>query len=178
MTVRKAVASDRDRVVILLRDSREGAGFHDPAGLTGFTFPFDPAYASRLFDLHLSHAQALCLVLDIEGRAQGVLMAWASEHPFGPVKLARETVWWIDPAHRGRSAIQMLDAYEAWAFKEAGCQFAGMAGMGDDPVVAKLYERRGYARAETHFLKGRPAGLFESIATALFAGAGSKTAVG
>ena len=46
----------------------------------------------------------------------------------------------------------MLDAYEAWAGSQ-GCAFAGMAGMGADPDVAKLYLRRGYRVAETHFLK-------------------------
>jgi GNAT superfamily N-acetyltransferase len=95
---------------------------------------------------------ACCLVNDVAGTAQGLLLAVAHEHPFGPVWLARETVWWIDPTHRGRSAIAMLDAYEAWA-KGKGCRFAGMAGMGDDPDVARLYLRRGYSAAEKHFLK-------------------------
>lgn len=80
-------------------------------------------------------------------------MARSYEHEFGPVRLARETVWWIDPKHRGRAAFRMLDAYEAWA-ADQGCSFVGMAGMGDDPVVRTLLERRGYRVAETHFLKG------------------------
>ena len=49
----------------------------------------------------------------------------------------------------------MLDAYETWAAAQR-CAFAGMAGMGEDPVVAALYLRRGYRRAETHFLKPLP----------------------
>lgn len=149
--IRPAVPTDRGRVVELLRDSRTAAGFDNPAGTTGFTFPFDPAYAERLFLLHLRR-RTLAIVHDIAGTAQGVLMAIAAEHPFGPVWLARETVWWIDPAHRGSAAPRMLDAYEKWAATQ-GCQFAGMAGMGDDPAVGALYQRRGYARAETHFLK-------------------------
>ena len=151
--IRRAVASDMDRIIALLRDAHDAGGLNDAGGLTGFVVPFHPAYISRLFMAHVSHRDACCIVLDHGGMAQGVLMALAAEHPFGPVRLARETVWWIDLKHRGRSAIQMLDAYEAWAFNEQGCQFAGMAGMGGDPDVAKLYERRGYVRAETHFLK-------------------------
>ena len=46
----------------------------------------------------------------------------------------------------------MLDAFENWA-REHDCEFAGMAGMGDDPAVGTLYRRRGYAIAETHYLK-------------------------
>ncbi|MEY9158230.1 GCN5 family acetyltransferase [Bradyrhizobium japonicum] len=148
--IRPGNVGDRTRAVALLRDSHQAAGFD---GGNGFVFPFDCAYAARLYVSHLDQVNACCLVLDVAGGAQGVLLAIASEHPCGPVRLARETVWWIDPAHRGRSAIAMLDAYEAWA-AERQCAFAGMAGMGDDPDVAKLYLRRGYFAAERHFLKG------------------------
>jgi len=145
----EAVPEDKVAVIRLLEQSHHAAGFD---GEDGFNFPFDPAYAERLFLEHLLPG-ALCLVLKPDGGpARGVLMAAAAEHPFGPVRIARETVWFIEPGWRGVSAIKMLDAYEAWA-RELGCQFAGMAGMGDDPEVAKLYWRRGYHVAERHFLK-------------------------
>lgn len=150
--IRPAVVSDRTRIVQLLKASREGAGYDRADGLTGFVFPFDPAYADRLFRAHLDQPRACCVVLDVDGSAQGVLMATAGEHPFGPVMLARETVWFIDPAYRGPAAIRMMDAYERWA-QSLGCTYIGMAGMGADPDVAKLYLRRGYRVAETHFLK-------------------------
>ena len=119
--------------------------------VSGFVFPFD-AYAERLFFVTCAGSYVLCLVHDVDGTAQGVLMAHAFEHDFGPVWLSQERVWWIDPAHRGSAAPRMLDAYEAWA-RTNGCRFAGMAGMGDDPAVMKLYQRRGYRVAETHCLK-------------------------
>ncbi|WP_375414620.1 GCN5 family acetyltransferase [uncultured Bradyrhizobium sp.] len=150
--IRPAVPADKTRVIELLKDSREAAGFDTSKGLTGFVFPFDPAYAERLFLSHLVALRALCLVLDVGGSAQGVLMSVAYEHPFGPVWIAKETVWWIDPEHRGPAAARMLDAYEAWA-QGQHCTFVGMAGMGADPDVAKLYVRRGYRMAETHYLK-------------------------
>jgi GNAT superfamily N-acetyltransferase len=151
--IRPALLTDKARVVELLADSRTGAGFDTPEGPTGFAFPFDAAYAERLFLAHLRGPRTLALVHDVEERAEGVLMAAASEHPFGPVWLARETLWWIDPAHRGGTAApRMLDAYEKWAARQ-GCAFVGMAGMGDDPAVGALYWRRGYRIAETHYLK-------------------------
>lgn len=150
--IRDAQIADKARVVELLRDSRKGAGFDDPAGLTGFSFAFDREYAERLFLAHL-RGSTCCILYDVDGVAHGVLMAIAYEHPFGPVWLARETVWFIDPAHRGgTTALRMLDAYEGWA-RSRGCQFIGMAGMGYDPDVAALYQRRGYRVAETHYLK-------------------------
>ena len=147
--IRLAVPSDKVPVIRLLQHSRAAAGFDQADGL--FSFPFDPAYAERLFLAHLV-SQRLCMVLDVGGTAQGVLMAVAVDHPFGPVKLARETVWWIEPDHRGLAAVRMLELYENWA-RDNGCQFTGMAGMGAEPDVGVLYERRGYRAAEMHYLK-------------------------
>jgi hypothetical protein len=149
--IRQAAIDDKERVITLLRHSRDAAGFDDAGGPTGFAFPFEPAHAERLFLLHLM-PRHLCLLHDVEGAVQGVLMAVAHEHPFGPVWIARETVWWIEPDHRGLGAVKMLNGYELWA-RDQGCTFIGMAGMGDDPQVGRLYLRRGYRVAETHFLK-------------------------
>jgi GNAT superfamily N-acetyltransferase len=152
IVIRCAALADKSRIVTLLKHSREAAGFdHTADGTTGFCFPFDPAYAERLFLLHLQ-AHRLAIVLEADGCAQGVLMAIAAEHPFGPVRLARETVWWIEPDYRGSGALRMLGHYEQWAAAE-GCAFVSMAGLGEFPDVGRLYLRRGYRPAETHFLR-------------------------
>jgi hypothetical protein len=150
--IRLATIADKARVITLLEHSRAAAGFTNNDGITGFSFAFDPAYAERLFLTHMLRADMLCLVLEQDEIAQGVLMAVACEHPFGPVRLARESVWWIEPDYRGMAAIRMLDAYEDWA-QAQDCDYSGMAGMGLDPGVSKLYLRRGYKPAEVHFLK-------------------------
>ena len=137
----------------MLRNSRDGAGFDRADGHSGFVFPFVPVYAERMFARYSRGPRVLCIVHDVAARAEGVLMAHAFEHDFGPVWIAQERVWWIDPAHRGgTAAMRMLDYYEDWAAQQ-GCRFAGMAGMGNDPAVMKLYQRRGYRVAETHCLK-------------------------
>ncbi|MEO4000307.1 GNAT family N-acetyltransferase [Mesorhizobium sp. CAU 1732] len=136
--VRHATESDRLRVVRLLGESHKAAGF---------TFPFDAVRAEALFKQHM----AAGLVLVLGDPAQGVLMAAATDHPFGMGRVAKETVWFIRPEARGRSAFKMLDAYEAWA-REQGCVAVGMASLATNDV-SRLYERRGYAAAETHFLK-------------------------
>ena len=149
--IRQAVITDKVPVILLLKAAREEAGFDAAGGVSGFTFPFDPAYAERLFLEHLQLGRC-CFVLVDRGVARGVLMARAAEHEFGPVRLARETLWFIEPKYRGRHALAMLEAYEVWA-RAQGCAFAGMAGMGEDPAVGLLYRRRHYRIAETHFLK-------------------------
>lgn len=146
--IRCATIADKARVIELLRDAAPVA--------FGDLIPFDPAYADRLFRMHLASGQAIGIVHAVDDVPQGVLLATCGEHTFGPVYVARETVWWIDPAYRGgTAAVRMLDAFERWAFDEMGCGFAGLAGMASDPRVATLYERRGYRHVESHFLLGR-----------------------
>ncbi|MFD1197369.1 GNAT family N-acetyltransferase [Brucella gallinifaecis] len=140
MVVRFALPSDRAACVQLLKSSHSAAGF---------TFPFQAAYAASLFDQHLASPQAVALVLG--DRPQGILLAAWCEHPFGAGRYAKETVWFIDPSARGRSALLMLDAYERWA-REQSCTAVGMASLASNDV-SRLYERRGYKPAETHFLK-------------------------
>ena len=113
--------------------------------------PFSAPYASLLFDASIQDPDRLCIVLDANG-VQGVLAAQAGFLPTAPIKAASELIWWIEPAHRGKAAIQMLDAYEAWA-RDRGCVLASMVGLGSDPLPGKLYERRGYTAAERHFMK-------------------------
>ncbi|UXT99925.1 GNAT family N-acetyltransferase [Agrobacterium tumefaciens] len=140
MDVRFATAQDRDRVVMLLRESHEAAGF---------TFPFQAAYADRLFQQHLASPMACVLVAGTP--AQGLLMAAAYEHPFGAGRIAKETVWFVSPWARGRGSMRMLDAYESWA-RSLGCVSVGMASLATNDV-SSLYERRGYSAVETHFMK-------------------------
>ncbi len=140
MDVRPATAKDRDRVVVLLRESHEAAGF---------TFPFQAAYADQLFQQHMASPKACVFVAG--NPARGVLMAVAFDHPFGAGRIAKETVWFVTPEARGRGAIKMLDAYEVWA-RSVGCVSVGMASLTTNDV-SRLYERRGYSAVETHFMK-------------------------
>lgn len=142
MIVRAATLADKTACIYLLRDSHQAAGF---------TFAFQAAYASQLFDQHMTSHQACVLVLEHEAKCCGLLMAVWFEHPFGAGRYAKETVWYIAPDARGRSALKMLHAYEVWA-KEQGCTAIGMASL-ETNDVSKLYERCGYKPVETHFLK-------------------------
>lgn len=121
--------------------------FHGAAGLP---FSFSAPWAAGLFDTHRA-PDRLALVLDIDGRASGVLLAVAGQSPLGPFRIAQELAWWIDPAHRGHGTA-MLDAYEAWAAANR-CAYVGVASLAAFPRTDAIYERRGYSRAETHFLK-------------------------
>jgi GNAT superfamily N-acetyltransferase len=140
--IRMAVSGDRLRVIALLRDSHAAAGFE---------FPFRPAYAEALFRAHAGGDDCCCIVYQDAEIVQGLLMAAAFYHPFGAGLWAKETVWWINPAYRGRSGFSMLAAYEDWA-RALGCVSIGMASLAINDV-STIYRRCGYQPAETHFVK-------------------------
>lgn len=140
MDVRFADQSDRDRVIALLRESHAERGYK---------YPFQAAYAEKLFQQHLAHSSACVLLLGKP--AEGVLMAVAIEHPFGMGRVSSESLWYVSQSSRGRGGFKMLDAYEEWA-RGQRCKFAGIVSLKDNDV-SKLYERRGYSAVETHFMK-------------------------
>lgn len=138
MTVRFATQADDLSIVRLLRDAHAAAEL---------PFAFSAPHAMALAQRHIAEPHLLALV------APGaVLLASSQDHPFAAVRYATETVWWIAPDARGRSATDMLAAYEAWA-SEQGCAFAGMAALATFPRAGTIYKRRGYRETETHFLK-------------------------
>ncbi len=140
MEVRFAEASDRDRVIALLKESHTAAGYK---------FPFQAARAALLFQQHMDSPNACVIV--IGKPAQGILLAVSNDHPFGAGQVAVETIWFVSEAARGRGSLKMLDAYEAWA-RSVGSTSMVMASMSINDVSG-IYLRRGYAPIETHFLK-------------------------
>lgn len=136
--VRHAAVDDRDAILSLLKEAHAAAAL---------PFPFSAPHISMMLDAHMASG----LVLVAGTPAQGVLLASTFEHPFGAGKWAKETVWYIAPQARGRAAMRMLASYEAWAI-EQGCTAIGMASLASNDV-SKLYDQRGYAPAETHYVK-------------------------
>lgn len=114
----------------------------------GLPFAFSAAHALALVDRHIAEPNLLALVCGHDG----LLLASAQEHPFAAIRYAMETVWWIAPEGRGRSAGLMLASYEAWA-REQHCAFTSMASLASFPRAGIIYRRAGYREAETHYLK-------------------------
>lgn len=139
--VREAVLADRFAILKL------GRAFVETMGL----LPFDAAYAEQTVKAYIASADRLCLVLAPGGVVTGFLMAHAAAHPFWPVKAASELAWWIDPEHRGRGAVAMVRAFEAWAAAQ-GCGLVGLAHLGDERL-GRFYRRRGYVAADSNFAK-------------------------
>lgn len=93
------------------------------------------------------------LLLDDE-EPVGMIVGYAGEVPFSNDKVASELAWWVDPPYRGRrEALQLVDAYEAWAVR-VGCSSVTMSLLPTLADLSNLYERRGYKKTEISYLKG------------------------
>lgn len=142
MPIRYATREDVDRCVELMRESHESAQFD---------FSFVDNYARALFFRHISNSDAACILLELRGVVQGILMVTYGEHIFGAGRIARETLWYISKAGRGGNAFKMLKEYEKWASLHK-CVKVSMASLVTNDV-SKLYERLDYKPAEVHFIK-------------------------
>lgn len=140
--IRYANRSDVDRVVELMRESHEAAGFK---------FAFIDSYARALFFQHISNANTACILLELSSGVEGVLMCAHGQHPFGAGRVAKETLWYISKKGRGGSAIKMLKEYEKWALQQK-CDIIAMASLCSNDV-SKIYEKLGYSALEVHFTK-------------------------
>ena len=85
----------------------------------------------------------------------GLLVGQAAPFALTGALIASELSWWVDPQHRGGPAAkELLEAYEYWA-KQVGCKYIQTVALNNEslPVLTRFYERKGYAKLETCFMK-------------------------
>lgn len=117
--------------------------FHKAAQLP---FPATAQWADKLYTMARTDPNWLCVE-----RPGGVLLAVCGPSLLGPFKIAQEVIWWVGPAHRGDS-LGMLREYEAWAISK-GVFAIEVKSLAAFPRVENLYERAGYERLETSWVK-------------------------
>jgi len=109
-------------------------------------FPATAQWADKLYTVARTDPNWLCVE-----RPGGVLLAMCGPSLMGPFTVAQEVVWWVDPAHRGNS-VGMLREYEQWATLR-GVFAIEVKSLAKFPEVEKLYERAGYARLESSWVR-------------------------
>lgn len=144
--IRRATLNDTLPVLSLLREAHSAA-------LAKF-FEFDAAMAERQFTTHLASPESICLVYEADNEPRGIFVGVATNYPSGPVKLAIEVVFWVSPQYRGSAWIRIMREFETWA-ADNGCAFTSISSKQDERFSSAL-ERRGYAPAETHYLRPVP----------------------
>jgi GNAT superfamily N-acetyltransferase len=92
-------------------------------------------------------------VIDVDGEIEGALVGLLSELYMSHTVQATELAWFVSKDYRGKPAsIRLMKAFEKWA-KESGANQVGMGDIEGISSLENLYNRLGYERAETIYLK-------------------------
>jgi RimJ/RimL family protein N-acetyltransferase len=93
--------------------------------------------------------QGTILVAEKDRAPIGMLGLIVLPHLFSGQPHCSEVFWWVDPDHRG-CGLRLLRAGEAWAWDHGATSFHVSA---PDLRVGALYERLGYTKVETAYLR-------------------------
>ena len=92
-------------------------------------------------------------VIGVGDEIEGALVGLLSELYMSHTVQATELAWFVTKEYRGKPAsIRLTKTFEKWA-KENGASQVGMGDIEGISSLEKLYNRLGYKKAETVYLK-------------------------
>ena len=101
----------------------------------------------------LQNTNMTIFVIDVGGEIEGALVGLLSELYMSHTVQATELAWFVTKEYRGKPAsIRLMKTFEKWA-KENGASQVGMGDIEGISSLEKLYNRLGYKKAETVYLK-------------------------
>lgn len=93
------------------------------------------------------------LVLESDGEIKGAILFMVSESLFSSKLTATELAWFVSKDFRGKaSSLKLVKEYERMC-KEAGVTTLLMSDIPGIQDLGKLYNRLGYSKIETAYLK-------------------------
>lgn len=138
--IRQIEAADVGAAVELLAEFRAEAAPH---------VTFDAPACARTVRTLASSRLGFARLLDLDGPA-GLMLGAVQPLTWAEGLAAREIVWFVRPACRGRWGLRLLDAFEAWA-RGVGARHVALTDAGHD--LSALCRRRGYVPAERVWMR-------------------------
>lgn len=139
---REATEADVDQIVSL------GCQFMVESGYSRH-LAVNPEAQAKIAKMLIAAEHGLLLVDERGGQIVGMIGVLATYHPHSGDKVMSELFWYVDPAHRG-AGVKLLKAAEDWG-KEHG--IAKSLVVAPNAEVCALYERLGYEKLETQYIK-------------------------
>lgn len=138
--VRLYAHSDRFSVLGMAR------AFHRESELP---FEFDSVHLECTLREFSQGVDSAALVLVSKDRVHGVILGYVVDHPLWPVRMAYETLWYVDPEYRHTGGTLLLSVFEKWAASRSA-SYVGIALLGDH---RRGLERYGYRTVEHLYMK-------------------------
>lgn len=101
----------------------------------------------------LQNTNMVIFVIDVGGEIEGALVGLLSELYMSHTVQATELAWFVSKEYRGKpSSVKLVKTFEKWA-EENGANQVGMGDIDGITNLEKLYNRLGYQRAESVYIK-------------------------
>lgn len=145
-TIRQATLDDVPRIVEMAQR------FYPQSGYTKLG-PMMKECAAGLALITME--SGVMLVAESDDSLVGMVCLHVDPFTFNPnILIAHELVFWIEPEHRGGMlAVRMIKAGEQ-AAAECGAKWNRMATLAaSDEAAGVMYERMGYVRSESYYVK-------------------------
>lgn len=145
-TIRPATREDIPRIVEM------GRRFYAASGYEQIAPASNPSIAGLAI---ITMDQGVMLVAAADDLLVGMASLFIEPFTFNPsVTVANELAWWIEPEHRGGMlAVRMMAAIED-ACRAKDVDLIRMAVLSNSPPqAAALYERLGYVRSDSHYMR-------------------------
>ena len=135
-----------------------GQKFFDLAGWPEIA-EWDDASVTATLNHLIGSADGVLLAID-HGKDGLVGMAGALLYPFyfnSAHRTGQELFWWVEPAARGREALELFDALEGRARQQGAMSFKmGTVEGLRSATLERYYRRRGYRASENTFIRSFP----------------------
>lgn len=142
------LAEERDYPDVL----RMLRSFHESSTYSGISF--SEGKIQEFWKYYLENNREIIVILSEQGgRPRGLIVGMISRPPFSDEAVASELAWWMDPEfRRSKDSLLLFDAYQDWAFR-VGASMCHMALLASSPDLSKRYEKNGYQKVETTFMR-------------------------
>ena len=116
-------------------------------------YSWDAKKTQQVFIETLPLPNFTTLVAERDNEIIGFICAMFSEPFFSSEKVSTEVAWYVNKDSRGSTAaFKLLKAYEEWATSQ-GVKYVGMTYLENVTDLSEVYEKKGYSKAETHYMK-------------------------
>jgi GNAT superfamily N-acetyltransferase len=146
LNVREATEDDLIPLMIMAKAFHKESPYKD-------MLPWDNKKVEQTIRSGIANENTCVFVLEDGGELVGMLGAVYTEAFFSAAKVAAELSWWVDPEYRGRKeSVGLVKAYENWA-KSKGVKAVNMMDLTLLNELGPLYEKLGYTKYETTYVK-------------------------
>ncbi len=116
-------------------------------------YSWDAKKTQEVFVQTLPLDNFVTLVAEINNEVVGFICAMYSEPFFSSEKISTEVAWFVNKEYRNSTAgFRLMKSYEDWA-RGKGVKYIGMTYLENVTDLSEVYEKKGYSKAETQYMK-------------------------